>query len=124
MILILDLISTNFPSWKKSFLLAIVIRNKQGFLDGAVIKPSLEDPLYLSWIHCNNLIVAWLLKLVSHPIASTIFYMENAKQIWEKLHQRFLQSDNTQICLLQHIFCVITQGTKSVMPISQSFGKN
>ncbi|KAF2310860.1 hypothetical protein GH714_017763 [Hevea brasiliensis] len=84
-----ELTSTNFPSWKKSFLLAVSILNKQGFLDGSIVKPSPEDSTYLPWIRCNNLIVAWLLRSISPPIASTVFYMQDAKQIWEKLHKGF-----------------------------------
>ncbi|XP_058003767.1 uncharacterized protein LOC131180159 [Hevea brasiliensis] len=76
----------NFASWRRSFLLAVSIRNKQGFLDGSILKPTLEDPLCLSWVRCNNHLVAWLLRSVSPPIASTVFYMEDAKQIWEKLN--------------------------------------
>lgn len=72
-IVTLELTSTNFSSWKRSFLLALSIRNKQGFLDGKVSKPSPKDSLYYPWIRCNNLIVAWVLRLISPPIASTVF---------------------------------------------------
>ncbi|KAJ9183041.1 hypothetical protein P3X46_006960 [Hevea brasiliensis] len=76
----------------------ISIRNKQGFLDGSIVKPSPEDSTYLPWIRCNNLIVAWLLRSISPPIASTMFS----------------QPDDSRICHLQHLLCTITQGTKSV----------
>ncbi|XP_052209189.1 uncharacterized protein LOC127812708 [Diospyros lotus] len=74
-------LTSNFTSWKRSFLLAVSIRNKQGFLDGTIIKPDPQGPLYLPWIRCNNHLVAWLLRSISAPIASTVFYMEDATQI-------------------------------------------
>ncbi|KAJ9181354.1 hypothetical protein P3X46_009492 [Hevea brasiliensis] len=101
-------------SWRRSFLLAVSIRNKQGFLDGSIPKPIPEDPLDLSWVRCNNLLVAWLLRSVSPPIASTMFYMEDAKQIWEKLNQGFFHHDDSRIFHLQQLLCTVTQGTKTV----------
>eukprot|EP00257_Ricinus_communis_P018272 XP_015576940.1 uncharacterized protein LOC107261518 [Ricinus communis] len=79
----LEFTSMNFSSWKRSFVLAVSIRNKKGFLDGSIKKPLPEDSKYLAWICCNNLIVAWLFRSISSPIASTVFYMEEAAQIWE-----------------------------------------
>lgn len=76
----LELTSNNYPSWRRSFQLAISIGNKQGFLDGSILKPTQEDPLYLLWIRYNNLIVAWLLKSISSSIASTVFYLEDANR--------------------------------------------
>lgn len=79
------LTSSNFPSWKQSFLLAISIRNKQGFLDGSIPKPSPENYLYLPWIRCNNLIVAWLLRSISQGTKSVDAYFTKLNVIWEEL---------------------------------------
>ncbi|KAG8649272.1 hypothetical protein MANES_08G077385v8 [Manihot esculenta] len=68
------LMSLNFSSWRRSLL----------------------DLLFLPWIRCKNLLVAWLLRSFSPLIASTIFYLENAKQICDKLHQRFLELDDSR----------------------------
>ncbi|EEF32709.1 hypothetical protein RCOM_0857110 [Ricinus communis] len=78
-----ELTSMNFASWKRSFLLVVSIRNKQV----SISKPAPKDPLYLPWIRCNNLMVAWLLRSISAPISSTVFYMEeaNLNGIWEEL---------------------------------------
>ncbi|XP_021603712.1 uncharacterized protein LOC110608737 isoform X2 [Manihot esculenta] len=108
-LIIPELILDNFPFWRRWFMLAISIRNKQGFLDGSIPKPSPENPLYLPWIRCNNLIVVWLLRSISSSIASTVFYLEDAIQIWDKLHQRFSQPDDYRICHLQHLLCNTTQ---------------
>ncbi|XP_043815342.1 uncharacterized protein LOC122724446 [Manihot esculenta] len=95
-----ELVPNNFPSWRRSFQLTVPIRNKQGYLDSTVPKPSPVDPLYLRSTRCNNLIVAWLLRSISPSIASTNFYLEDAKQIWDKLHRRFSKPDDSQICHL------------------------
>lgn len=105
---------SNYPCWRRSFQLVVSIRNKQGFLDGSVLKCTPKDSLYLSLIRCNNLIIAWLLRLISSSIASTVFYLEDAKQIWDKLLQRFSQPNESRIYHLQNLLYIVIQGTKSV----------
>ena len=51
---------------------------------------------------------------MSPAIASTVFYMEEAFQISDKLAQRFSQPDDVKICHLQRQLCAITQGTNLV----------
>lgn len=112
------LTSSNFPSWKWSFLLVVSIKNKQGFLDWTIPKPSPEDFLYLPWIRCNNLIVALLLRSISPSIASTVFYVEHAKQIRNKLHQRFFELDDSRISHLHNLLCTLLLKEPNWMPIS------
>ncbi|XAR50939.1 hypothetical protein NMG60_11005407 [Bertholletia excelsa] len=63
----------------RSFLLGLSIRNKIGFVNGAIKTPIACDPLNDAWIQCNNFIVPWLLHLISPPIASTdyVFHFLN-----------------------------------------------
>ncbi|KAG2690053.1 hypothetical protein I3760_09G169300 [Carya illinoinensis] len=74
------LTGSNYISWSKSFLLSISIKNKFGFLDGTITTPDLSDPSYISWLRCNNILLAWILNSVSKDIAS------NLNAIWEELH--------------------------------------
>ncbi|WRX29372.1 Reverse transcriptase [Theobroma cacao] len=96
------LTTTNYVAWNRSFLLALSIRNKLGFINGSIPKPQVTDDLYSSWIRCNNLIVAWILDSISPPIASTIFYMDSAMEIWSALKQSYAQPDDTRVCNLQY----------------------
>ncbi|EOY21969.1 Integrase, catalytic region, putative [Theobroma cacao] len=108
------LTTTNYVTWSRSFLLALSIRNKKGFINGTISKPQPTDPLYPSWIRCNNLIVAWLLDSITPPIASTIFYMDSVVDIWNTLKQSFAQPDDSRVCNLQYTLGNVTQGTRSV----------
>ncbi|XP_021296666.1 uncharacterized protein LOC110425909 isoform X1 [Herrania umbratica] len=94
------LTSSNYCSWSHFFLLALSIRNKTRFIDGSIKQPSSTDELYSSWTRCNNLIVARLLESISEPIATNVFYMNSAAEIWQTLKNRFSQPDDTRICNL------------------------
>ncbi|EOY13666.1 Uncharacterized protein TCM_032303 [Theobroma cacao] len=96
------LTTNNYVAWSRSFLLALSIRNKLGFINGSIPKPQVTDDLYSSWIRCNNLIVAWILDSISPPIASTVFYMDFAMKIWSALKQSYAQPDDTRVCNLQY----------------------
>ena len=96
-----ELTTTNFATWKRSFLLAVSIRNKRGFLDGTISKPKENDSSFIAWNRCNDLLVAWLLRSISPSITSTVFYMNDASLICKTLNQRFSQPDEVRICHLQ-----------------------
>ncbi|EOX93752.1 Uncharacterized protein TCM_002670 [Theobroma cacao] len=98
----LKLTSNNYSAWSKSFYLALSIRNKLGFIDGAIPQPLVTDKLYMTWMRCNNLIVAWILECLTPSIASIVFYMNNATQIRKTLKRRFSLPDKVKICNLQH----------------------
>ncbi|KAG6692146.1 hypothetical protein I3842_10G098500 [Carya illinoinensis] len=73
---------SNYISWSRSFLRSISIKNKIGFLDGSISTPDLSDPSYVSWLRCNNILLAWILNYVSKEIASNVFFMTSAKQLY------------------------------------------
>lgn len=89
-----QLTSTNYSAWSRSFLLTLSIRSKTSFIDGSIPYPAATDPLYSAWVSCNNLLVAWHLKSISEPIASTLFYFSSATQIWDVLKRQFSQLDD------------------------------
>lgn len=92
-----ELIGSNYLSWSCAFTLAISVKNKLGFLDGLVPASQPTDPLYTYWLRCNNLLLSWILKSISQDIASTVLYINSARQVWDKLKTRFAQPDNARI---------------------------
>lgn len=72
----LDATSMNYMSWRHSFILAISIHNKQGFLDGSIPKSAAEGVELKAWKQCNNLIVVQLLRSMTPSIESTVFYIK------------------------------------------------
>ncbi|KAF5475506.1 hypothetical protein F2P56_007306 [Juglans regia] len=108
------LTGSNYISWSRYFILSISIKNKLGLLDGTISSPDLVDPSYVSWLRCNNILLAWILNSISKDIASNVFFMTSAKQVWDKLKERFAQPDEAWIYHLQHKLSGIVQGHLSV----------
>ena len=62
------LTDTNFQQWRRDFKISIGAKNKFGFLDGTLPQPAPTDPLYNSWLRCNQMewpgfYILFLLKL-------------------------------------------------------------
>jgi hypothetical protein len=104
----------NFITWRRSMMMALVAKNKFGFIDGSIVKPSANDPSLPSWVRCNNMLLSWLLNSVSKEIATNIIFYDNAADMWKDLHDRFNQSNGPRIFQLQKAVSVLHQGANSV----------
>ncbi|XP_038880436.1 uncharacterized protein LOC120072090 [Benincasa hispida] len=96
LILVSELLTNdNYVSWSKSMVLSLSIRNKLGFIDGSLPRPT-GDLLSL-WIRNNNVVVAWILNFVSKSISSSILFTESAREIWLDLQDCFQRRNGPRI---------------------------
>ncbi|XP_022870712.1 uncharacterized protein LOC111389956 [Olea europaea var. sylvestris] len=92
------LIEENYSTWSRTMLMALSIKNKEGFVDGTIKQPSETTTLELQqWRRCNNLVKAWLLNSISQDIRASIIYYQNAHEIWNDLKDRFSQTDSVHL---------------------------
>ncbi|XP_072072018.1 uncharacterized protein [Arachis hypogaea] len=49
------LTGNNYHSWSRAFSMAVISKNKSGFLTGSLPSPSSDDPQFSLWERCNNL---------------------------------------------------------------------
>lgn len=94
--------------------MSLMSKNKLEFVDGTIGKPNAANPLYSSWRRCNNMVLSWLIRLLSPSIAQTAIAFETAQLLWENLRERFAQSDVYRLADLQIEIFTISQGNKSV----------
>ncbi|XP_068474622.1 uncharacterized protein [Phaseolus vulgaris] len=108
------LTGSNYHMWSRPIRMALISKNKMGFLTGAVIEPALIDPLYPTWERCNTLIMSWLFNSLSQPITQSVIFFESAIAIWNDLKERFSQGDLLRIAELQETIYSLKQGDCSV----------
>ena len=94
--------------------MALISKNKMGFLNGTILVPESTDPLFSAWERCNTLILSWLLNSLSQSIAQSVIYLDNAVDVWNDLKERFSQSDLLRIAELQEEVYALKQGSQSV----------
>jgi len=108
------LAENNYHSWSRSFKMALISKNKMGFITGSIPVPNTQSPLYPPSKHCNNLIISWLLNSVSQSIAQSVIYFDHATDIWNDLRELFSQGDLLHILEVQEEIYALKQGSQNV----------
>lgn len=103
-----------FDRWKRSILIALSARNKLGFIDGKMEKPSADSPLHDQWMRCNDMVISWILNALIKDIARTVIYTQTAKEIWTELEERFGEANNAKLYLIQKEISALSQGNLGI----------
>lgn len=95
--------------------IALYVRNKLGFIDGACAKPSDTDVSLLNyWIRINNIVISWILNSVSKEISASVLFSDSAASIWDDLKERFQLSNVPRIFQLRRDLMNLHQEQDSV----------
>ena len=84
------------------------------WMHGSISRPEVDDSLVSFWFRFNNMVMSWILHVVSKDIVDSIMYVDNACDMWNDLHKRFHQSNGPRIFQLKQHIHVLTQGSNDV----------
>jgi len=93
--------STNYHSWSRSVITALIAKNKVEFVMGTHPCPPKDDHTFSAWIRGNNMVASWLVHYVSLRIRQSIIWMDKVADVWNGLKTRFSQGDLSRISHLQ-----------------------
>jgi len=82
--------SSNYHSRSLSIIIALSTKNKVEFIPVTESRPSKTDATFSAWTCCKNMVVSWLVHLVSIPIRQSIIWMDTTVDIWNDLKMRYL----------------------------------
>ncbi|XP_013617992.1 PREDICTED: uncharacterized protein LOC106324605 [Brassica oleracea var. oleracea] len=102
---------SNYGVWIIAMTTSLEAKNKLGFVDGSIIKPSESDPYFRIWCRCNSMIKSWLLNSVTKQIYTSILYFKKASDIWADLHTRYHKSNLPRLYKLRHQLHSFKQGS-------------
>ncbi|KAL5710128.1 hypothetical protein ACHQM5_020731 [Ranunculus cassubicifolius] len=110
-----ELMEDNYNTWIESMSMALTIKNKKGFVDGSIPRPTSEkiDELQ-QWERCNTLVKTWLLGSMSKEIKSSVIRCKDAVDMWLELHERFSHVNGVQLFHIENEIHDCEQGNKSV----------
>ncbi|KAH0722748.1 hypothetical protein KY290_005396 [Solanum tuberosum] len=104
----------NYSIWSRFMRIALLRRNKLGFIDGTCKKEKFGEELWAQWGRANDVVLSWLMKVVSNSLLSGIVYASNAYVVWEELKERFDKVNGARTFNLHKEITSLTQGTSSV----------
>ena len=58
-------------------------------MNGSITELDSSFPLFNSWSHCNTTILSWLTNSLSVELKASLMYINNAKDLWFDLKDRF-----------------------------------
>ncbi|XP_019460080.1 PREDICTED: uncharacterized protein LOC109359841 [Lupinus angustifolius] len=104
----------NYHSWSRAMWMSLKTKNKLQFIDGSLLKPSVEDPSFSTWDIVNTLVVSWLSQSIDASIVQSILWMKTATEIWQDLRERCYQEDAYRISQLLREIYTYKQGNLSI----------
>jgi len=90
MVLVTPLLDgSNYHLWSRAMKRALLLKNKFKFVNGDIPEPSHGENQYEARERCNVMVISWITCSISTQIAQSIVYIDNAKELWEDLKERF-----------------------------------
>ncbi|XP_050133176.1 uncharacterized protein LOC126609252 [Malus sylvestris] len=109
------LVEDNYNTWVQSMSMALTVKNKLGFVDGQITKPSESNLEELQqWNRCNNLVKTWLLGSMSKEISWSVINYKDARQMWTDLQERFSHVNVVQLFHVENEIHDCVQGNMSI----------
>ncbi|XP_061349565.1 uncharacterized protein LOC133294823 [Gastrolobium bilobum] len=105
----------NYHSWARGMKMALISKNKLGFIDGSIPPPNPDKPTFAAWQRCDTMVMAWIQKSISTSIVKSIIWIELARDTWLDLQERFSQGDVFRISDLMEEAFRLHQGDRSVV---------
>ncbi|CAB4303721.1 unnamed protein product [Prunus armeniaca] len=111
----------NYATWQRSMVIALTAKNKIGFVDGSIERPSStkKSDDYTLWDRCDKMVLSWLLNSVDSDLADSVVYAATAREIWQDFEDRFSQGNAPRIFQIQKMIVSHTQGTMSMSWVVQ-----
>ncbi|XP_019414052.1 PREDICTED: uncharacterized protein LOC109325900 [Lupinus angustifolius] len=104
----------NYHSWSRAMTMALGTKNKLEFVDGSMSNPLIHDQNFPILNRCNKLVASWLTQSIDPSIVQSVLWMDNAKETWDDLRDRYYQGDMFRIFELIGDIHSIREGNKSV----------
>ncbi|KAL5550878.1 hypothetical protein UlMin_001054 [Ulmus minor] len=104
----------NYHTWRQAMVMALIAKNKIGFIDGTISRPMLTNLLFNAWSRCNSMISSWIINVVTRDIAGNILYLDSVYEIWEDLGDRFSQGNGPRIFQIKKQLSGLCQGALDV----------
>ncbi|XP_074265064.1 uncharacterized protein LOC141587480 [Silene latifolia] len=104
----------NFLHWSRNMRIALISKNKLGFVNGGCPEPADTASTHGDWIRTDYTVMRWIQFSLSEKIARTFNYVTSSKQLWEELNERYNQSNAPHLYKLRKEMTQISQGTDSV----------
>ncbi|XP_060216995.1 uncharacterized protein LOC132644418 [Lycium barbarum] len=100
--------------WRRYVLISFSTKKKLGFINGVVKALDQNSTNFEQWSCCNDMVIAWLLNLLSKDIKDSVIFSKTAKELWDSLEHRFGRSNGAKLFHLQKELSMLVQGSSNI----------
>ncbi|XP_057976015.1 uncharacterized protein LOC131163445 [Malania oleifera] len=104
----------NYPTWKRAMKVGLNAKNKFGFVNGTLHKPTSSLAEIQLWERCSDTILSWILNSIDKSIVHNLIYHECPRDVCLDLEDCFSQSNNLRIFKLKRDIATLTQGSMTI----------
>ncbi|KAE8721524.1 hypothetical protein F3Y22_tig00015825pilonHSYRG00003 [Hibiscus syriacus] len=104
----------NYSLWGRTMRIALLVKNKLGFVDGSCRRDDSPDALQSQWERCNALVLSWILNSVSPDLSDGIVFASYVEAVWKDHKERFDKIDGSRVFFLYRSIATLVQGESSV----------
>ncbi|KAJ0545438.1 putative retrotransposon gag domain, retrotransposon Copia-like protein [Helianthus annuus] len=87
----------NYSIWASSMELALLVKNKTGFIDGTCVKSTSNTTLAKQWERCNSVVLSWILNSISEELYVGQIFSKIASEVWAELKETYNKIDGSII---------------------------
>ncbi|GKA97177.1 cysteine-rich receptor-like protein kinase 8 [Tanacetum coccineum] len=106
--------SNNYTIWKRSMMIALSARNKVKLINGEFEEPEVSSPIRSYWERANDMVISWILNIVSEQISNNLNFVHSTHSLWHQLHDHYSQLDGHRIYQLHNDIVHLKQMNCSV----------
>ncbi|KAH0708971.1 hypothetical protein KY290_012498 [Solanum tuberosum] len=93
---------------------AVSVKNKVGFINGEVQKLAVNSSTFAQWERCDDMVTSWILNSLLKDLVDSLQYVNNAKELWEELQDRYDQTNGAKLYQLQREINDLAQGNMDI----------
>jgi len=109
----------NYDLWEKVVRTSLKSKNKLGFIEGTITKPSPkdgEDTTELqAWEMANSMVCSWILNVIEPKLRTSVAYVDTAMHMWTSLKKCYAVSNVPKIHQLKTKLSECKQGGSEVV---------
>ncbi|CAL1408217.1 unnamed protein product [Linum trigynum] len=105
--------SNNYGEWVIEMTDSLIIKNKYGFVDGTIAKPT-ADPELRAWTRCDAIVKGWLRTAMDKEVRTSVWYARTTQKIWIDLRDRFGRGSASQAYEIRRLVSMLQQEKLSV----------
>jgi len=94
--------------------IALSTESKLYFADGSLAKPQPGSLNFKKWMKCNDMVMSWILNVLTKTIADSIIYAKSARQMWVELEKRYGQINGAKLYQVKKEMCNVSQGANDI----------